>query len=295
MGLVMLSVRQRWIVRPLKLIILVLLFFSFLATAFFISLGISLLRLPRWRIVSELMRRFNRILRLLLNVEIDLDGARDRLGTGGHFIISNHFGYLDGIVLGSLFPVIFVTKRQVKRWPVIGQLLTLLGTIFVDRENKQDVLRVIDRISATLNQGANVLIFPEGTSTNGEKLLPFQSSFFAAPLMARAPVAPITITYSSVDQEPLSPANRDRVYWYGDMSFAPHLWDLLGTNRIEVSVKTHPRIQTSLLHNSSPGRKQLSQACYDAIAQRVNTETEKGLETLQLFPTGCASSTVLRR
>lgn len=270
--------------RPLKLIILVLLFSSFLITAFFISLSISLLRLPRWRIVSGLMRRFNHILRILLNVKIDLEGARDYLGAGGHFIASNHLGYLDGIVLGSLFPVIFVTKRQVKRWPVIGQLLTLLGTIFVDRENKQDILRVIDRISGTLRQGANVLIFPEGTSTNGERLLPFQSAFFAAPLVAGASVAPVTIAYRFVGQEPLSAANRDRLYWYGDMSFAPHLWDLLGTNRIEVSVKIHPRIETSLLHNSSCGRKQLTQACYDAIAQGVNTKT-KTAEVLHLFPT----------
>ncbi len=276
---------QKWMVRPLKLIILVLLFFSFLVTAFFVSLGISVLRLPRWRIISELMRRFNSILRILLNVKIDLQGARDCLGANGHFIVANHLGYLDGIVLGSLFPVIFVTKRQVKQWPVIGQLLTLLGAIFVDRENKQDILRVIDRISGTLRQGANVLIFPEGTSSNGEKLLPFQSAFFAAPLMARASVAPLTITYRFVDQEPLSAANRDRIYWYGDMSFAPHIWHLLGTNRIEVSVKTHPRMEASLLHNSSRDRKQLSQACYDAIAQGVNTETENGLEPQQLFPT----------
>jgi lyso-ornithine lipid O-acyltransferase len=274
----------RCIVRPLKLIILVLLFSSFLITAFFISLSISLLRLPRWRIVSGLMNRFNRILRILLNVKIDLEGPRDCLSAGGHFIASNHLGYLDGIVLGSLFPVIFVTKREVKRWPVIGQLMTLLETIFVDRENKQDILRVIERISGTLRQGANVLIFPEGTSTNGERLLSFQSAFFAAPLMARASVAPVTIRYRFVDKEPLSAANRDRLYWYGDMSFGPHLWDLLGTNRIEVSVKIHPRIETSLWHNSSCGRKQLSQACYDAIAQRVNSKTETG-EVLHLFPT----------
>ncbi len=286
MGLVTLFLRQsRWIVRPLKLIILVLLFSGFLATAFFVSLGISLFRLPRWRIVGKLMRRFNRILRILLNVKIHLEGADRCLGTDGHFIVANHLGYLDGVVLGSLFPVIFVTKRQVKRWPVIGQLLTLLGTIFVDRENKQDILRVIDRISGTLREGANVLMFPEGTSTNGEKLLPFQSAFFAAPLMARASIAPLTITYRFVDYEPLSAANRDRVYWYGDMSFAPHIWNLLGTDRVDVSVKICPRIETALLQNSSWGRKQLSQACYDAIAQGVNTEADKGQDTLLLFPT----------
>jgi 1-acyl-sn-glycerol-3-phosphate acyltransferase len=252
-----------------------LLFASFLAAAFFISLGIFLLRLPRRRIASQLMRRFNRVLRIFLNVKIDFEGARDCLGTGGRLIISNHLGYLDGIVLGSLFPVIFVTKRQVKRWPVIGQLLTLLGTIFVDRENKQNVLGVIDRISGTLRQGANVLIFPEGTSTNGEKLLPFQSAFFAAPLMARASIAPVTISYRFVDREPLSPVNRDRVYWYGDMSFVPHLWDLLGTKRIDVSVKIDPPIETALLRNSSQCRKELSQACYDTIVRRLTAQTEK--------------------
>jgi len=230
------------------------------------------------------MRGFNTLIRILLNVKITVEGAGDWIGTGGHFIVSNHLGYLDGIVLGSLFPVILVTKRQVKQWPVIGQLLTLLGVIFVDREDKKDILRVVDRISKMLRKEANVLVFPEGTSSNGEKLLPFQSAFFAAPLMARAVVVPLTLTYKLVDQQPVSASNRDRIYWYGDMSFAPHLWDLLGTNRIEVSVKIHPRIETSELQDNSQGRKQLSRACYDVIGQEIGSEAEKSLEELQLFP-----------
>ena len=267
-----------------KLIILVLLFVNFLISASFVSLWIFFLRLPRLRIVSAVMRAFTAMLRILLNVHIALEGARDGLDTGGHFIASNHLGYLDGIVLGSLFPVIFVTKREVKRWPVIGQLVTLLGAIFVDRKNKKDILRVVDRISKTLRKKTNVLVFPEGTSTNGEKLLPFQSAFFAAPLMAHAVVVPVTLTYKLIDRQPVSAANRDRVYWYGDMSFAPHLWDLLGAKRIEVSVRIHPKIETSELENNSRGRKQLSQACYDVIGQGGSLETQKRREALQLFP-----------
>jgi 1-acyl-sn-glycerol-3-phosphate acyltransferase len=230
------------------------------------------------------MRSFTTMLRVLLNVKIALEGAKDDLHTGGRFIVCNHLGYLDGIVLGSLFPVIFVTKREVKRWPVIGQLLTLLGAIFVDRQDKKDLLRVVDRISKTLRQEANVLLFPEGTSTNGEKLLPFQPAFFAAPLMADAVVVPVTLTYRLIDQQPVSAANRERIYWYGDRSFAPHLWDLLGTNRIEVSVKIHPRIETSELPDDSPGRKQLSQACYDIIGQGASSKPERSLEALQFLP-----------
>ena len=229
------------------------------------------------------MKGFTTVLRFVVNVKISVEGTKD-LGTGGYFIVSNHLGYLDGIVLGSLFPVIFVTKRGVKQWPVIGQLLTLLGTIFVDREDKKDILRIVDSMCKMLRQEVNVLLFPEGTSSNGEKLLPFQSGFFAAPVMARAAVVPVTLTYKLVDQQPVSAANRDRLYWYGDMSFAPHLWDLLGTNCIEVSIKIHPRIETAELQNNSQTRKQLSQTCYDIIREGISSETAKSSEALQLFP-----------
>ena len=240
------------------------------------------------------MRGFITILRILLNVRIALEGSKDGLDTGGQFIVSNHLGYLDGIVLGSLFPVIFVTKLQVKRWPVIGQLLTFLETIFVDRENKNDILRVVNRISKTLRKETNVIVFPEGTSTNGEKLLPFQSAFFAAPLMAHAAVVPVTLTYKLIDQQPVSAVNRNRIYWYGDMAFAPHLWDLLGASRIEVSVKIHPAIETSKLQNDSLGRKRLSQACYDVIAGS-NVETRKETRSAAAIPPSSASSRVLRK
>lgn len=252
--------------RIFKLVILVLLFAGFLISAFFIRIGIFLLRLPRLRIVSQVMRGFNTLLRVLLGVRITVAGSTDGLDTSARFIVSNHLGYLDGIVLASLFPVIFVTKRQVRRWPVIGQLLTLLEIIFIDRENKNDILRIVNRISKTLRKETNVLVFPEGTSTNGEKLLPFQSAFFAGPLMAHAAVVPVTLTYTFIDQQPVSAANRDRIYWYGDMSFAPHLWNLLAASRIEVSVKIHPALETSNLRNDSLNRKQLSQACHDVIA-----------------------------
>jgi lyso-ornithine lipid O-acyltransferase len=252
--------------RIFKLVILVLLFAGFLISAFFIRIGIFLLRLPRLRIVSQVMRGFNSLLRVLLGVRITVAGSTDGLDTSARFIVSNHLGYLDGIVLASLFPVIFVTKRQVRRWPVIGQLLTLLEIIFIDRENKNDILRVVNRISTTLRKETNVLVFPEGTSTNGEKLLAFQSAFFAGPLMAHAAVVPVTLTYTFIDQQPVSAANRDRIYWYGDMSFAPHLWNLLAASRIEVSVKIHPALETSNLRNDSLNRKQLSQACHDVIA-----------------------------
>jgi len=123
---------------------------------------------------------------------------------------------------------------------VIGQLLTLLEVIFVDREDKKDILRVLDRNFQDAETRSECPRIPEGTSTNGEKLLPFQSAFFAAPLMAHAVVVPVTLTYRLVDQRPVSAANRDCIYWYGDMSFAPHLWNLLGTTALKFRSKSTP-------------------------------------------------------
>ena len=95
---------------------------------------------------------------------------------------------------------------------------------------------------------------------------------------------PLTLIYQSLDRKPVTAANRDRIYWYGEMSFDPHLWDLLGAQRIEVSVKIHSKIETSRLQNGSRGRKQLSQACYDDIGAKVTVENEGTRETLTLIP-----------
>ena len=258
---------MRW----LKLIALLSIWLFFFALVALVHLGISLFRLPgRWRIISRLARSFAVLMRGLLNIKVTLEGDGGHLGTGGQLVISNHLGYIDGFVLGSLFPLIYVSKSEVRQWPLIGQWLVLLGTIFIDRQRKEKIPHLVEEIRKKLREEANVLIFPEGTSTNGEKILPFQSAPFAAPLLAQAAILPVTLTYRRIDQEPLSETNRDRLYWYGDMEFASHLWGLLGIRCVEVSVKVHPRIETSHLQNSSRSRKELNQTCHAIIAGKPN-------------------------
>ena len=209
--------------------------------------------------------KFSHLLTALLNIKIVLEGERDRWVECGAMIVSNHLGYLDGIVLGSIFPVIYVSKKEVRGWPLIGQWTALVGTVYVDRTRRNKIPSLIEEIAKNLQQKTNVLIFPEGTSTNGERVLPFQSSFFAAPLSARAPVVPVTLTYKRVDGEPLSKSNRDRVCWYGDMEFVSHFWNLLALQSVEVSVRIHPKIETSSYQNISASRKQLSRTCHEII------------------------------
>jgi lyso-ornithine lipid O-acyltransferase len=253
-------------VRWAKLIALISIWAVFFGFVILIHLGITLFRLPaRWRIISRVTRYLAAMLRTILNVKIAVDGDRELAASGGYVIISNHMGYLDGVVLGSLFASLYVSKKEVRRWPVIGAWTALCGTIFIDRERKDQVPLLVEELVQKLKQKANVLIFPEGTSTNGETLLPFQSAPFAAPLRVGAPILPISITYKRIDHEPVSPSNRDLVYWYGDMEFGNHFWKLLALRNVEVVVKIHPEIETSGYKNNSLSRKQLSQACYDAV------------------------------
>src|SRR5215470_9772811 len=228
----------------------------------------------RWLIVSQMTRRFVVVLRTIVGIRITVQGDLELLDVEGAFITANHLGYLDGFVLGSLFPAIFVSKREVRGWPVIGLWTALCGTVYIDRQRKGNITLAVEEIVERLNQKANILIFPEGTSTNGEHILPFQTAPFAAPLRVHAPVVPLTITYRRIDGVAVSAANRDKIYWYGDMAFMPHLWGVMGLRRIEVSVKLHAPIETAHYKNNSVSRKQLSQACHNAIAAGLAQERQ---------------------
>ena len=110
------------------------LFFGLIAL---VHVWIRVLSLPnRWQIVSRLMRSFTLLLRAILNIKIKVVGDEGQLERGGYVIISNHVSYVDGIVLGSLFPVVFVSKKEVKSWPIVGQWTILCGTILLTGREK---------------------------------------------------------------------------------------------------------------------------------------------------------------
>jgi len=250
-------------------------FFGLVALA---HVWISVLSLPnRWKIVSRLMRSFTLLLRTILNIKVTVVGDEGQLERGGYVIICNHVSYVDGIVLGSVFPVVFVSKKEVKSWPVIGQWTTLCGTIFINRQRKGLVSLLIAEISRKLKQESNILLFPEGTSTNGERMLPFQTAPLAAPLRNRSIIVPVTVAYKSVEDKPVTAANRDSIYWYGDMDFLTHFWKLLSLRSIEVMVTIQPKIECFRYEDKSAGRRKLAADCYNRVLGRV-VETDLSAE-----------------
>ena len=256
--------------RLLKLAAFLSLWVVFFFLVAIVHLWISILGLPnRWKVISRLNRNYTLLLRLILNIKVTIAGDEGQLERGGYVIIANHVSYVDGIVLGSIFPIVFVSKREVKKWPVVGQWNVLCGTIFINRQRKNEVGALVREMTRKLRQEANILLFPEGTSTNGEKMLAFQTVPLAAPLRSRSIIVPVTLAYKTIDEQPVNAANRDSIYWYGDMEFVTHFWNLLGRRSVEVLVTIQRKIECFRYADNSAGRKKLAEDCYNRVLGRV--------------------------
>jgi lyso-ornithine lipid O-acyltransferase len=280
--------------RLLKLTACFSLWMAFFALVTTVHVWVSVLGLPnRWKIISRLNRNFTLLLRLILNIKVTLTGDEGQLERGGYVIVANHVSYVDGIVLGSIFPILFVAKREVKKWPIVGQWNVLCGTIFINRQRKELVGLLIRELTRKLKQEANILLFPEGTSTNGEKILPFQTVPLAAPLRSRSIIAPVTVTYKTIDEQPVTVANRNLIYWYGDMEFVSHFWNLLALRNVEVLVTIQPKIKCFHYPDNSAGRKKLAEDCYNSVLGRMGMpqdDTEEENESADEDPSRLLSS-----
>jgi 1-acyl-sn-glycerol-3-phosphate acyltransferase len=148
-------------------------------------------------------------------------------------LVSNHLSYVDVVVFASQFHCLFVAKKDVESWPIIGTLCRSVGTVFIDRRNRRDLTRVNDGIAQALEDGCGVILFPEGTSTKGSSVLPFRSSLLEAAAIQGFPVSSAAVSYRVLADDP--PASLS-VCWWGDMTFGSHFAELLQLRRIEATV-----------------------------------------------------------
>ena len=187
-------------------------------------------RRPEARLAARalwLQRTSRRVLHLF-GFETQMAGPVPSRG----LLISNHLSYLDVLVLSSLTPAVFVSKHDVKYWPVFGQFAVLAGTVFVDRARRFQVGQTNDEITTALNHGALVVLFPEGTSTNGQTLLPFKSSLLEPATHPAWPVAVGWLHYEIDDGD----AGEEVCYW-GDHTFFPHMLNLMSKRRVRATVR----------------------------------------------------------
>jgi lyso-ornithine lipid O-acyltransferase len=182
--------------------------------------------------------------------------------------VSNHVSYTDITVLGSVIAGSFIAKTEVADWPLFGWLARLQRTVFVDRQVRSTPSQR-DAITARLAAGDALILFPEGTSGDGNHVLPFKSALFSAAqaMQKIEPVAiqPVSIAYTRLDGIPLGRLLRPYFAWYGTAELTPHLWSMIGLGAVEVVVEFHP-----LTYFADCGsRKALASYCQACVAAGV--------------------------
>lgn len=208
----------------------------------------------------------------LLGVRIHCQGkvAEDR----PVLLISNHISWLDIPVLSTLAPVSFVAKSEIAAWPFFSWLAKLQNTIFINRARRLGARDSANEITARLRDGGHVVIFAEGTSSDGNRVLPFNSSLFAAAKPRRdgagqpaddVCVQSVAIAYTHQQGLPLGRRGRPFVAWYGDMDIASHAWKLLKCGPLDV----HVHIGEPVMARSFSGRKELARFTEDQVRRAV--------------------------
>lgn len=189
---------------------------------------------PRAR--ARVQRWYGHMLRIL-DVDIQVEGQIPHERSGAALLIANHISWVDIPLIGSLTPVNFLSKSEVAGWPLVGPLAKTLGTLFIDR-GAGDTDQVMQTMHAHLALNRSVLVFPEGTTTDGSKVRRFHKKLFRVCEGTEVEVCPLLIHYSTgSDVNP--------VPFVGDVGFGSHFWQLLGHGRIRATVEVLPPVRLS--------------------------------------------------
>jgi 1-acyl-sn-glycerol-3-phosphate acyltransferase len=182
--------------------------------------------------------------------------------------VSNHVSYLDIMVLGSLIGGSFVAKAEIASWPLFGWLARLQRTVFVDRQRASTAIQG-ELIRKRLSAGDNLILFPEGTSSDGNRTLRFKSALLGGADLTvdgrPLAVQPVSVVYARLDGIPIGRAFRPFFAWYGDMMLATHMWRMAGLGTTTVAVHFHPPLTVA----ECGSRKALTHAAQAAVAGGV--------------------------
>ena len=194
------------------------------------------------RLQRSIPHLYHRMLCALIGVRIREVGTRSTASPA--LILSNHVSWLDISVISALSPVVFVAKNEVARWPVFGWLAKLQRTIFISRQARHQTGAATREIAGRLLGGDAVVLFAEGTSSDGNRVLPFRSALVGAVHHALGAsthhtsimVQPMSLAYVGFGGVPMGRALRERVAWYGDADLIPHLLQVLASGAVDVTV-----------------------------------------------------------
>jgi len=194
------------------------------------------LRLPGRRTISL---RYYRALCAILRVRINVVGTPVR--GKPTLILGNHVSWLDIPVISAVMPIAFVAKREVASWPIVGAAAKLLRTVFVDRTKRLQTSEAATEIAQRLTEGDPVVLFAEGTSSDGNRVLEFRSALVGAVTQLdpahEVMLQPMSIGYTRIQGLPMGRQHRPLVAWYGDIDFVPHFKEFVRRGAVDVVVR----------------------------------------------------------
>jgi len=230
---------------------------------------VKLIPFGRWkklRTFTGLVRFHSKVILRCLKIEVTLEG---KIPEGSFLIVANHHSYLDALILSSLRSTAFVTSLEMKGTPLLGWLTQIGGCLYVNRRSKEKIHSEINDIEEALKRDFSVVIFPEATSTDGEKIYPFKRPLFQSAIKANKAVLPLVIQYHQINGERIGRHNRDLLCWYGDMTFGKHFSKLTTLHKIEMKVKVLPLISIQ----SEETKETLAEKSFQSIKEHFQPLT----------------------
>jgi lyso-ornithine lipid O-acyltransferase len=230
-----------------------------LLTLICMPVQIALRVMCRGPIIYKFPKFYHGLCCRIFNIKVIIEGD---IETGDHVVYAgNHLSYLDITVLGSVLPAAFIAKRDVASWPLFGILAKLQNTLFISRDPK-DAEAVKKAFEKRLECPLPLILFPEGTSSNGTKILPFKSSMFEIFLNKNIKIQPFTLSLLAVDgKSAADDTQRDLYAYYGDTVLAPHLWRFSKLKGVTLKVTFQKKLST----NSFNDRKSLCTTVHEGV------------------------------
>lgn len=219
-------------------------------------------RAGRRRLLTRNTSFFSRLVLRALGVRVVGRKKGHRRPAGGpHLVAANHVSYVDILVIASLRPSVFITSIELRNTFPLGMLAWFGGSIFVERRSPAGLKKEIRDIEAVLQDGHSVVLFPEGTTSDGATVQPFKNSLFTAAIATAVPVLPLCLRYRRINGKRITEENRDDLYYYGGSSFAEHAPRLLALRTVHVECMNLDPLPTS----AGMSRKELATQCHKAV------------------------------
>jgi 1-acyl-sn-glycerol-3-phosphate acyltransferase len=253
-----------------------------LLPATLLLLPIQLVAIRRsWPLRKKLPQIWHHVAARIVGLHLRVHGEPAKFSDGGVLIVANHVSWLDIVAFGSAAPISFVAKEEVSGWPGVSVLAGLQETVFVDRNRRGAAGAQAAMIRERLARGDAIVLFPEGTTSDGNFMLPFKSALFGAVGMGGSQemrpihVQPVAIVYTHLHGMPMGRYDRPVASWPGEIELGPHFKRVLEEGAIDATVVFgKPFLATDL-----PNRKALAVVCEDAVREMISI-AQRGRTTL---------------